>query len=193
MSVLSRDLDRALNEVSASSAGGAPFLIAYGATFIITGILSFFIPVETAALIAMFQGSAALPVAFWLERKLGTTRMSADNPLRALSVQMAMSQMLGLPALIIVYNLNPIAVPAVLAGLGGVHFIPYAWLHRTRLYIILGAVISIGAFALLIALPGGEVPITLLFVGIVYWILAPLVYRHAKALTRAESTNRVTA
>ena len=35
----SNDLKEALDEVSASSAGGAPFLISYGATFLITGIL----------------------------------------------------------------------------------------------------------------------------------------------------------
>lgn len=61
MSATTSDLERALNEVSASSAGGAPFLIAYGATFTLTGVLSFFIPTEIAALIAMFQGGVALP------------------------------------------------------------------------------------------------------------------------------------
>jgi hypothetical protein len=185
MTVLNSDLDRALNEVSASSAGGAPFLIAYGATFFITGILSFFISLEAAALIAMFQGSVALPIAFWLERRLGTGRMAADNPLRPLSVQLAMSQILGLPALIVIYSLNPVAVPAVLAGLGGVHFIPYAWLHRTRLYIILGVALAIGAFVLLILLRSQALPYTLLYIGILYWILAPLVYRHAQGIVRA--------
>lgn len=56
----SNDLHHALDEVSASSAGGAPFLIAYGTTFIITGILSFFLPRPIAALIAMFQDGVAL-------------------------------------------------------------------------------------------------------------------------------------
>ena len=45
----------------------------------------------------MFQGGVALPLAFWLERRMGTGRMQADNPFRALSGQMAMSQALGLP------------------------------------------------------------------------------------------------
>ena len=70
----SNDLHHALNEVSASSAGGAPFLIAYGATFIITGTLSFLLPRPTAALIAMFQGGVALPLAFWLEGRMGSLR-----------------------------------------------------------------------------------------------------------------------
>lgn len=43
--------------------GGAPFLIAYGATFMITAVLSFFIPRPAAAMIAMFQGGNAVPIA----------------------------------------------------------------------------------------------------------------------------------
>lgn len=179
------DLERAFDELSASSAGGAPFLIAYGLTFTLTGLLSFVLPLETAALVAMFQGGAALPLAFWLERRLGTRRMSPDNPLNALSVQLAVSQTLGLPAIIIVFNLRPDLVPVILAGLGGVHFIPYAWLHRTRLYIGLGVAIALGAFALLVALPGNAFTPILFYIGLVYWVMAPLVYRHAARLVRA--------
>jgi hypothetical protein len=173
------NLDQAFNEVSRSSAGGAPFLIAYGATFIITGILSYILPAETVALIAMFQGGVALPAAFWLERRMGQGRMATDNPLRALSAQLAMSQALALPLLIVVYNLNPRAIPIALAGLGGVHFLPYAWLHRTRLYAILAAVVALGAFGLQLILGPAAFHVNLLFVGLVYWLLAPAVYRHA--------------
>jgi len=174
------DLKRAQDEVSASSAGGAPFLICYGFTFIVTGILAFTLPRETSALIAMFQGGVALPFAFWLERRMGTTRMSNDNPLKSLSAQMAMSQGLAIPFLIVVYNIDPGQIPVVMAGLGGVHFLPYAWLHRTRIYAILGFVVSVGAFALVLGLQTAAYANILLFVGIVYLIGAPLVYRHAK-------------
>ena len=91
MKAISYDLKRAFTEVSASSAGGAPFLIAYGSTFLITGILSLFIQRPTVALIAMFQGAVALPIAFWLERRMGTARMAPDNPLKDLSMLMAVS------------------------------------------------------------------------------------------------------
>lgn len=114
-----RDLEQAQDEVSASSAGGAPFLIAYGLTLFITVILSFFIPINIVALVAMFQGSIALPLAFWLERRMGSGPMSSGNPLRPLSVQMAMSQILALPAIIVAYSLDPRLVPVVLAAVGG--------------------------------------------------------------------------
>lgn len=180
----SNDLNRAFDEVSASSAGGAPFLIAYGATFLITAVLSFFLPRDTTALIAIFQGGVALPVAFWLERKMGTRRMAADNPLRPLSAQMAMSQALGLPIFILVYSLNPGGIPLSLACLGGVHFLPYAWLHRTRIYAIFAFAVSIGAFAIQLALAKSAFSYILLYMAIVYLITTPLVYRHAARLVK---------
>jgi hypothetical protein len=178
------DLHHALNEVSASSAGGAPFLIAYGATFLITAILSFFLPRPTAAMIAMFQGGVALPVAFWLERKMGSARMSAGNPLNVLSGQMAMSQALGLPLLILVYSLNPGGLPLALASLGGVHFLPYAWLHRTRIYMFFAFAVSIGAFAIQLLFGSNAFSYILVYIAVVYWVTAPLVYRNAARLVK---------
>ncbi|MCA9941894.1 MAG: hypothetical protein KC449_00365 [Anaerolineales bacterium] len=179
-------LTQAFYEVSANSAGGAPFLIAYGATFIISGILSFALPEETAALIVLFQGGVALPAAFWLERRMGWGRMSADNPLRGLSVLLAVSQALALPALIVAFDLNPRAIPVMMAGLGGIHFLPYAWLHRTRLYTALAVAISFGAFGLQLLLGPMAFHINLFYVGLVYWLAAPLIYRHAVQFGKME-------
>lgn len=176
------NLKQALDDVSASSAGGAPFLIGYGLTFLITAILSFFLERPVAAMIALFQGGAALPLAFWLERRMGSKRMEAENLLKPLSAQMAMSQALALPALIVVYTLNPSAIPVVLAGLGGVHFMPYAWLHRTRLYAILGGAIALGAFAIQLLLGTQAFSIILLYIALLYGVMAALVYRHARGL-----------
>jgi len=178
--------NQAFNEVSASSAGGAPFLIAYGLTFFVSGILSFMLPAETAALIVLFQGALALPLAFWLERRMGWGRMAADNPLRALSVQLAVSQALALPALIVAFDLNPRSIPVIMAGLGGVHFLPYTWLHRTKLYTALAVAVSFGAFGLQLLLGPLAFHINLLYVGAVYWLAAPFVYHHATQLVQKE-------
>jgi hypothetical protein len=178
------DLEQAQDEVSASSSGGAPFLIAYGLTLFITAILSFFLPINIVALVAMFQGSIALPLAFWLERRMGSGPMSSDNPLRPLSVQMAMSQILALPAIIVAYTLDPRLVPVVLAAVGGAHFLPYAWLHRTQLYAALAVAISVGAFILQLVLRSESFPYILFYMSLVYWVMVPLVYRHAASFSR---------
>lgn len=175
------DFAKAFEEVRESSVGGAPFLIAYGFTFILVGILAIIIPLRIAALAAMFQGGVALPLAFWLERRMGQRRMSSNNPLNSLSVQLAISQMLGLPVWIVIYNLNPRLLPLVLAGFAGAHFIPYAWLHRTRIYMYLGAAVSVGSFILLLLLQDGLFSITMIFIGGVYWLAALLIYRATRS------------
>ena len=185
MSDFPRDIDYALDDVSASSAGGSPFLLSYGLTFCATAILSFFLPLQTVAVIAMFQGAVALPLAFWLERRLGLKKMASDNPLRSLSGQMAISQALGLPALIATYSLDPNLVPLVLASLGGVHFLPYAWLQRSHVYIYLAVAVSVGAYGIQVILPANEFTVILLYVALLYWAGAVLVYRKAARLVAA--------
>lgn len=185
MSDFPRDIDHALDDVSASSAGGSPFLLSYGLTFCATAILSFLLPIRTVAVIAMFQGAVALPLAFWLECRLGLKRMASDNPLRSLSGQMAISQALGLPALIATYSLDPNLVPLVLASLGGVHFLPYAWLQRSHVYIYLAVAVSVGAYGIQVILPANEFTVILLYVALLYWAGAVLVYRKAARLVAA--------
>ncbi|MCB0036654.1 MAG: hypothetical protein KDE51_21625 [Anaerolineales bacterium] len=185
------DLNQALTEVSASSAGGAPFLMAYGTTFLITGILSYLLTEETAALMVLFQGTVALPAAFWLERRLGWGEMAADNPLRPLSLQLALSQALALPALIVAYNLNPRAIPIMLASLGGVHFLPYSWLHRNQLYVGLAVALSVGAFGLQLIWGPPAFHFILFYVGVIYWLAVPFVYRQAMRLTGHRGTSAV--
>ena len=111
--------------------------------------------------------------------------MSPDNPLRSLSAQMAMSQALGLPLLILVYSLNPGGIPLALASLGGVHFLPYAWLQRTRIYVVFAIAVSMGAFAIQVALGPMAFSYVLLYMPIVYRATAPLVYRNAAQLVKA--------
>ena len=78
------DLELARREVSQSSAGGAPFLLCFGATILAVGVAAFFLAPKMAAMLLMFQGGVALPAAFALERKLGWGPMAKENPLNAL-------------------------------------------------------------------------------------------------------------
>jgi hypothetical protein len=90
-----RDVDLARRDATRSSGGGIAFLIAYGATLLVSGILAFLLPLQVAALVILFQGGVALPIAFTLERRLGFPPMDQANPLRELSVLMAMVQVVA--------------------------------------------------------------------------------------------------
>jgi hypothetical protein len=63
------DLDAARTDATLSSGGGFAFLVAYGTTLLIAGILAFFLTVEVAALViylgaAISVGSFAMMVIF---------------------------------------------------------------------------------------------------------------------------------
>ena len=181
-------VDHARDEMTASSAGGAPFLIAFGTTILLTAGASLLLPVRTAAIILLFQGNVALPAAFLLQRRLATVTLSPDNPLRPLAIQVALSQIVALPAVILVFAFAPWAVPAALAAIGGGHFLPYSWIHRTPLYTALGLVVSIGSFVLTGLLREQAFAPVLLFMSVCYAISATLLLRgkvrHEAAATR---------
>ena len=185
MSARAWDLETARDETIASAAGGAPFLIAFGLTLFATAIASYFIPRNVAAIVVLFQGNLALPLAFWLERRLGRGRMSADNPLRSLSILMAFTQIVALPAVFLVYSLQLAYVPVAMAAIGGGHFLPYAWLHRTRLYTVLGVAVAVGAYALALALGKASFPWVLYYMAILYWAAVPLLIAHSRRVANA--------
>ena len=85
-----------------------------------------------------------------LEKRIGAGPMAADHPLRSLSIELAMVQSLALPAVIMMYTVKPVLVPATFAAIGGAHFLPYVWLHRTKLYLVLAIAISLGSWVITI-------------------------------------------
>ena len=180
------DLNLARGEVSQSSAGGAPFLLCFGATIFVCALAGFYLPPKSAALLLMFQGGVALPAAFILERRMAWGPMAKDNPLNSLSVQLAMSQIAAFPIVIAVYDWQPAGVALAMASIAGGHFLPYAWLQRTNLYVALGIAVPTGALLLQIVLGRDAFPFILLWMSACYWISAPLVRRAAKELTRNE-------
>ena len=179
------NFETALDEVSTGSAGGAPFLIAFGLSLFLTGLISFSLTERAAALTLLFQGNLALPLAFWLERRMGSGKMSADNPLKTLSIQLAMTQVLALPAVLIAYALAPWATAGAFAAIGGGHFLPYAWLQRSKAYMWLGIAVSAGSYVLTMALEEQSFAWVLFYVAACYWIATPLVYRRAHALAQS--------
>lgn len=178
-------IDDARNEVFASASGGAPFLLAFGTTLGACALLGVFLPVATAAIVLFFQGNVALPLAFWLEPRLTRARMSRSNPLRELSIQLAMSQVLALPAAFIAYSHHPALVPAALAAIAGAHFLPYAWLHRTRVYSVLAVAVSAGGFALTYVLRSGSFTWVCLFMSLAYFVAAAVLLRRSRAVQPA--------
>ena len=68
-----------LNDLAASSHRGGVFLIAFGTTWIVWGLLAYRLPAAGHAVAAMFEGASALAMAFGLQKLLGGFRMSTPR------------------------------------------------------------------------------------------------------------------
>lgn len=147
---LTRTTDQERDEARTANRGGVSFLVAHGIASLVAGALTFALPVETAALLFMFQGMAAFPASLLLERSLGYRMVGRENSLQPLFIQVASIQLLALPAVIVVYSLEPLYTPVAFAAVGGAHFLPYAWLQRTRVYAVLAAVVAVVPYLLLL-------------------------------------------
>lgn len=166
------DLDAARADATRSSGGGIGFLLAYACTLAIVTGIAYASAVEVAALAFLFQGGVALPLAFWSERRLGFPPMAKDNPLRSLSIQLAMVQVVALPAAILVYALDPLYLPAAFAAVAGGHFLPYAWLHRTRAYVALAVATSLLPMALMAGFGAAGFPLVPASLAALYLAMA---------------------
>jgi len=144
-----RNIQMALNDVAASSHRGAAFLIAFGTTWIVCGLLAYRSPAAGLALAVMFQGAVALPMAFGLQKLLRFPAGHPENPLTSLSVDLAMKQTVAIPAAVLTYVQSPTFVPAVFAAIVGAHFLPYAWLQQNRVYIGLSLGVSPGSWPIM--------------------------------------------
>ncbi len=144
-------LDELRADVRRTSLGGFPMLVTAAVAWTLCGVLTYFLPVKTAALIFFFQGIVTMPAGLWLLPKLlGLTPLPSDHPLTPLLIQCAGVQALMLPAVIAVYATKPQLVPMAFAAIMGGHFLPYWWLQRTKAYLFGAMASALGPWVLTI-------------------------------------------
>ena len=153
------------DEVRLNGRGGSAFLLAFGTTWTLAGISTLLLSTDNAALVFLFQGAVGTPLSFALEKLLGYPLASEDNSLTSLSILAAMSQLPILLAAVVVYGLDPAGVPVAMAAIVGGHFLPYAWIHKSRLYIIMGVLVAVVPYVLYVLLGDASFYFVGFFVG----------------------------
>lgn len=74
-----------------------------------------------------------------------------------LSILIGTSQLLGLPLLIyLVVKHHYALVPFVFATITAIHFVLYAWLYQTSLYIVMAALIALGTATVMLTVPDAQ-------------------------------------
>lgn len=186
-------VERARHEAIVSAGAGFTFLLAFGVTWIAAAAVSFAVPTEVAAWVYLLQAFVGMPAAFGLQRALGYPRASPDNPLGPLAVQLVFIQPVAFPAFLLMLEIEPAFVPVAFAAVLGAHFLPFAWIHRTPVYVVLGIVVSAGAYGLAITLGARSLHYTGFFVGACLLIAAVRVRAHAAAVMNAASSGALPA
>lgn len=130
---------------------GLAFLLAYGLTWLVTGVSWLRLAPSHAALTTLFQGVVALPLALALGGLVANPAVPRPSEplLDQVSIYFSMTQVLGLPLVIHFYLSKSFAiVPFTFATTVGMHFALYSWLYQTPLYVVMGAAIVSGGFVI---------------------------------------------
>lgn len=134
-----------LEELARINLSGAPFLVAYGATWLICGYLWKTLSPKMASLATLFQGTVALPVALIILYFIDAfAKRPETSDLDGLVILNAMSQLLALPLLIILFHKKHYSlIPVVFTLVGAVHFLMYTWLYQTVSYTVMAIAIAL--------------------------------------------------
>jgi len=175
-----QDLDIIRQQAILSSLAGFPFLLVFAVVWTLAGSLSFLVPRDVAPWLYLCLGIPATPVAIAIERRAGYVRAPSPDPLLPLALQLFFVQVVAFPAILIVWDLAPAYVPVAFAAVVGGHFLPFQWIYRTPLYLVLGIVVGVGPYVLAVIVGTKALHYTGLFVGGTLLIGAFVARAHAR-------------
>jgi len=174
------EIDAARHDAITSAGAGFPFLCAFGLAWTAAAALSYAVSPETAAWIYLLQGGPAVPLAFTIQKLMGYPRASRANPLLPLSLQLLFVQPVAFPVFLLVLSFSPAYVPVAMASVVGAHFLPYQWLHMTKLYGVLAIAVSAGAYAIAILFGEASLHYTGFYVGACLLVGSGFAHAHAR-------------
>jgi hypothetical protein len=108
-------------------------------------------PVPRAVLYSFFLTGVVFPIGVALTRAAGGDLFSRSAGLTPLGLLLAALQIFFWPIIALVYALSPAWTPWAMAILFGSHFLPYAWLYRSRAYGFLAVSVAVCLTALALA------------------------------------------
>lgn len=127
--------------------GGAPFLLSFGLTWLLCGLLWRKVSPQTASLATLFQSLVALPpalIVLWLN---GAFNVRDElGVVNELGIILSLSQLLILPFLIVLFRRGRFTlIPFVFIAAAAIHFVPFFWLYREPVYIVMPILSSLAA------------------------------------------------
>jgi hypothetical protein len=138
-------------EIIKSAKRGYPILISAAAFFALIAALGRVIPLHTLGLAWIFGMMVIFPLGVGLGSLLNARVITTNNPLGNLGGLVAGTQAFFIPVFIVIYQFVPQYLPLAVGLLGGAHFLPYAWIYRSRAYVFVTLGTCLSALVLGIA------------------------------------------
>lgn len=89
-----------------------------------------------------------LPISYCISKAIRADFENKENPLTKLGLLLSVNQILYLLIAMWIYPTIPDKMLMVIAIIFGAHLLPYSWLYRSKVYMVMSVAISIAALAI---------------------------------------------
>ena len=103
------------------------------------------LPILTKNLLTFFCTAPLLPVSYLISKIIKVDFQNKANPLTNLGVLFSINQIVYLLIAMWVFSAIPGKMLMVLAMIFGAHLMPYGWLYKSKVYLVLSVVIPVCA------------------------------------------------
>lgn len=103
------------------------------------------LPVLTKNLLTFCCTAPLLPLAFLISKLLKIQFQDKENPLNNLGILFSLNQMIYLLIAMWVYPTIPDKMLMIIAMIFGAHLLPYSWLYKSKIYLIMSIIIPISS------------------------------------------------
>lgn len=183
--IVQGDFNKLRLSLSIKAKNGLDFILSAGVIWLlITFIWNLKNNPYDKSIFTFIVGGVMLPLALLFSKLLKTIWTDKENPLQPLGLWLNFAQLFYFPFLVLVLIKMPEYFVIVYAIITGAHFFPYAWFYKTSLYALFAGLISVGALLLGLFLPVELFFVVPLFVSILLFSLAVLLYFDIKRKRR---------
>lgn len=144
------DVQSYLDALATANRQGFGFLIGFGLSWLVAAAVWSRFGDRLGAVAALLQSIIATPLSLGLTAVAAPAERPDDPIMNELSIYLAAGQILALPlVLVLLMRAQYSTGVAVLAVVTAVHFVPYTWLYRTPIYVVVAVAVAVAVAILM--------------------------------------------
>ncbi|MBG9546197.1 DUF7010 family protein [Cytobacillus firmus] len=143
---MNHTVEQARDNLIATAKKGYPILLGGAIVWLLMALIPFVFAKEIVHLIWIWGLMAIFPLGLMLGHVLKIDLFVKNNPLSELGAFTAAPQAFFIPVFIVVYMKIPEYLPFTIGLLGASHFLPYAWIYKSKAYLIMAIGMGLSSF-----------------------------------------------